>query len=360
MIFFGRFLSRGRTRAAGRTLAMDPSARNYASMARAYAASGRLEEVRRICTEGLESHPGNPELRRMNERACELLREGRLRALQGELRVSPRPAVWRELCELHLEAGRVARAEETACEWRAASPRDAEAVLFQAHARLERFLTDRSRMDGEAAFALLDEASSRMPGELAPLRLRLTLASRAGAWIEARRTLARMLEILPGDPALEARFRTVVSLAECGGDVDDALRAVERTGRLADEEGDGTGCATAGSVRPMLQALAADAGVHAAFYVRGSTALVQGQRGATAERTARCVRDVIVNTRAAARRLGLGQLCFAQTEGGFGTLAFSTSEAGAGAVWTRELPSRAQVRSVGELAGEIGAGGSSA
>ena len=173
-------------------------------------------------------------------------------------------------------------------------------------------------------------------------------------------TLRRMLEIIPGDPALEARFRTVVSLAECGGDVDDALRAVERTGRLADEEGDGPGCATVGSVRPMLQALAADAGVHAAFYVRGSTALVQGQRGATAERTARCVRDVIVNTRAAARRLGLGQLCFAQTEGGFGTLAFATSEAGAGAVWTRELPSRAQVRSVGEIAGEIGAGGTSA
>ncbi|MAF64157.1 MAG: hypothetical protein CMJ84_00675 [Planctomycetes bacterium] len=356
-MFFGRFLSRGRTRAAGRILAKDPSARNYASMARAHAASGQLDEVRRICAEGLDNHPESPELRRMLERVSELLREDRLRSLQGELRVSPRPAVWRELCELHLEAGRVARAEETASDWRSASPNDAEAVLFQAHALVARFIADRRRADGETAFELLDEAAARMPGDLAPLRLRLTLASRSGAWLEARRTVARMLEVLPGDPALEARFRTVASLAERGGDIDDALRAVERTGRLADEADEVRERPTEGSARPALQALATDSGVQAAFYVRGSTALVQGQRGATAERTARSVRDVIDHSRAAARRLGLGQLRFAQIEGGFGTLAFAAGEVGAGAVWTVGPPTRAQVCSVSELAGESGTTG---
>ncbi len=360
MTLFGRFLSRGRTRAAGRILARDPSARNYARMAHAYAASGRLEEVRRICAEGLENHPESTELRRMLDRTIELLREDRLRALQGEMRVSPRPAVWRELCELHLEAGRVARAEETACEWRAANPKDAEALLFRAHARVARFVADRRRADGEEAFALLDEAAACMPGELAPLRLRLALASRAGAWIEARRTVARRLELLPGDPALEARFRTVASLAEQGGDVDEALRTVERTGRLADETGDAPQRATERSVRPTLKALASDVGVRAAFYVRGATALVQGQRGATAERTARCVRDVIDHSRSAARKLGLGQLHFAQVEGEFGTLAFAAGEVGAGAVWTTEQPQRAHVRAVEELAGESGEQGESA
>jgi len=88
-----------------------------------------------------------------------------------------------------------------------------------------------------------------------------------------------------------------------------------------------------GSIRPLLQALACEPGVQAALYARGATALVQGPKGATAERTARSVREVVLKSRTAARRLGLGQVQEVQLEGEFGTLLIAPGELGAGAVW---------------------------
>ena len=47
------------------------------------------------------------------------------------------------------------------------------------------------------------------------------------------------------------------------------------------------------AVRPILQKLGAETSVRAALYLRGGTALVQGPHGATADRTARAVREVV-------------------------------------------------------------------
>src|SRR6185436_44859 len=87
------------------------------------------------------------------------------------------------------------------------------------------------------------------------------------------------------------------------------------------------------AVRPMLQSLVRESGVQAAFYVRGGTALVQGPKGATAERTARGVREIVQSCRSAARRLGLGQAQEARLEGSFGTLLVAPGELGSGALW---------------------------
>jgi len=348
---FERMFSRGNARAAARRLSADPSARNYLELARVDATLGRLAEVRRVCEEGLSIHPGDPGLRRMLESVRRIVREDRMRELRRALADSPRPALWRELCDLYLEAGHARRAEDLATRWSSATGAG-EALLYRARARVQRFLADRRRDDGRAAFRLLDEAVRAMPGAIEPLKMRLALASRCGAWVEARASLARLLEITPGDPGLEARFRTLASLAERGGRLDAALREVERTGRLPDDQDELERRPARGSVRPRLQALAAAADVRAAFYVRGGTALVQGPRGATAERMARSVREMVVSGRTTARRLGLGQAAEIVLEGAFGSLHAATAEVGAGAVWTAGTPTRAQRESIAALAGD--------
>ena len=68
------------------------------------------------------------------------------------------------------------------------------------------------------------------------------------------------------------------------------------------------------------------------LYVRGATALVQGPKGATAERTARAVQSILGGSRSAARRLGLGQVFQVQLEGDFGTLSIAPGEQDAGAL----------------------------
>ena len=99
----------------------------------------------------------------------------------------------------------------------------------------------------------------------------------------------------------------------------DALREVERTGRLADEvatpavpdseassrdEG-----AQPAHVRDMLTAcVERDATVQFACAQRGSTALIHGEKGASAERAARGAREITTASRALARKLGLGAL----------------------------------------------------
>ena len=353
MSLFDRWLSHGRVRSAARRLAKDPSARHYAELVQEHAVQGSLADGLKIATEGLKSYPGDLELKRLADKMRQTLIEGRTRELQHELAIAPRPALWRELCEIMLEGGRVARAEELASDWYQAT-QSGEAQLYRARARAERFFADRRRDDGRLAFDYAEQAEKALPQDARPLKLRLQLSSRCGAWSEARRALARLLELCPGDPHLEARFRTVLTLSETSRSVDQALRDVEKSGRFADEESEADRGSTSGSVRPMLQLLARESGVQAAFYVRGATALVQGPKGATAERTARGVREIVGSCRTAARRLGLGQAHEVRIEGDFGTLLVAPGELGAAALWCVADVTRRHEEGLRELAGAAG------
>ena len=343
MSLFNRWLSHGRVRSAARRLAKDPSARHYAELVQEHAVQGNLDEAYKIASEGLKSYPGDIELLRLADRARQVLREGRTRELQEELAAAPRPALWRELCEIMLEAGRVARAEELASDWYQAT-QSGEAQNYRARARAERFFADRRRDDGRLAFEFAAQAEEALPSDVRPLRLRLQLASRCGTWSEARRALARLLEITPGDPNLEARFRTVMTLVEGSRPLEQALREIEKSGRFADEQPEAERTTNSGSVRPMLQLLARESGVQAAFYVRG----------ATAERTARGVREIVGSCRTAARRLGLGQAHEVRVEGDFGTLLVAPGELGAGALWCAGSVTRRHEEGLRELAGAAG------
>jgi len=341
MSFLKRLLSQGRVRNAAKRLAEDPSAKGYAELAHEYVVHGEIAEALRITTEGLKLHPHDGELRRVHERVQQLSIEGRMRELQQELKVAARPALWAELCQLLVDSGRVARAEDSANEWYQTT-KCPEAQFWRARARVERFLADRRRDDGRLAFDLISGAEEVLPGDPRPHRLRLSLSSRCGAWTEARRALARLLELQPGDAALEARFRTVSALAEKARTVDQALREVEKTGRLVDEDPTDTGTCSTADVRPQLQNLAREPGVRAVFYVRGATALVQGPKGPTADRMARGVREVVASCRGAARRLGLGQASEVTLEGDFGRLHVRPDELGAAALWSAGEVSRKQ------------------
>jgi tetratricopeptide (TPR) repeat protein len=349
-----RWIPKGRVRRAAKRLAKETSARNYALLAQEYAVGGELDEVLRVCNEGLQMFPGNEALRRLLDRTKVLFRQDRTRALTAELQSAPRPALWRELCEILIDSGRVDKAEDVATEWYEKT-HDGEALLYRAQSRAERFFADRRMEDGRQAFELAGQAEEALSSDPRPLRLRVTLATRCGAWQEARRALARLLELHPGDPALEARFRTVVTLAENAPSIERALRQVERTGRLADDEQlvpEQT--VSSRNIRPLLQNILREPGVQAAFYVRGGTALVQGPRGATAERTARGMREIVTQCRTAARRLGLGQAFQARIEGDWGTLLVAPGEVGSGALWCAGPVSHRHEEVLRDLAGIAG------
>ena len=336
---FDRILSKAKVRSASKRLSAEPTAANYVALAQAHVSVGQLTEVCKVCDEGLALHPGSTALLRLRERAATLHREDRVRELQRVLKTAPRPACWKELCEIQLAAGRVQRAEQAAADWYAATG-DAEALYLQAKARAERVFADRRRDDARRALELAAECQQLDPIDCRPAQLQLKIYSRCGAWQDARTCLARLLEQFPGDPTLEARFRTVATLAEDGPSLDAALRQVERTGEFLDDEKDVESTTTTPSVRPILQSIAAEPGVRGAFYVRGGTALVQGPKGATAERQARGVRDLVGCTRGVARRLGLGNPSEITFEGDFGTLSIHPGSVGAAAIWTARQPSR--------------------
>lgn len=347
---FDRILKRGRVKTAARQLASEPSTQNYILLAQAYASVGQLGEVAKVCAEGLSLFSGNTELQRLRERSISLRREDRVRDLMRVLKASPRPAIWKELCEIQLEAGQLDRAEQVAQEWFEATG-DNEAMYLRSRARADRYFTDRRRDDARMALDLASECARLSPQDQRPLRLRLSIYTRCGAWNEARTSIARLLELHPGDPTLEARFRTVASLAENSKSLDQALREVERTGEFVDDVDASEGAGTSGTVRPLLQEVAAQEGVNGAFYVRGGTALVQGPKGATAERHARGVRELVLSGRSAARRLGLGNPIEVQFEGTFGCLTIQSGTSAAAALWTAELPARAHLSALAEMAG---------
>jgi tetratricopeptide (TPR) repeat protein len=343
--FLRGWLASGRVRQAKKRLAADPSSRHYFELAHEHALAEDLDTALKVTAEGLRAYPGDAELSRLSDLFRSLALENRTRALTRELATAPRPALWREMCETLLDSGRYVRAEEAAAEWYR-SLQTGEAQLYRARARAQRFFSDRRRDDGKMAFELADAAEKLLPGDPRPLDLRAEIAARAGVWSEARKDLARLLEIKPGDQAVEARFRMAVAMYEGPKTIDQALREVERSGHLADERRDkmlrtahleaeekDDPAAAPARARPLLQAIARAPGVHAAFYLRGSTALVQGPKGPTAERMARSVREILLASRSAARKLGLGQACDVRLEGDFGTLLLTPGELGAGALW---------------------------
>lgn len=336
MKFLDRWMARTRLRNARTTLARDPSAEHFAALALEHARIEDYAQAERVCVEGLASLASHPELLRLRTRMRALQLEDRARSLSSELRESPRPGLFRELAEIYLECGRLERAEELAQQWLALGG-SGEAQWIRARARVARYFADRRREDGREALELLTRCEHALARDERPLRLRLDLACRVGAWAESRRIVAQLLELRPGDPALEARYRTYTALAEAGPTLEAALREVERSGNFPEEGANeraavGVGVGASRPVRPQLQQLAAQPSVQVAVFERGATALVQGPAGATAERCARAVREVSVRSRAAARRMGLGSVVEVELEGVSGSLLVLPHEAGVAAV----------------------------
>ncbi len=348
-----KLLSRSRLSKLRGELASNPTPMNYATLAHEHAVHGEVREALRVCEEGLALFRGSTELARLAERIRHRCREGRMRELKLILRDGARPAVWKEMCTMLIEAGQVGRAEEYCLDWiESQSDGDGEGYLMLARVRTERFYGMRNREEGLAAFDALDDAAERMPRDSRPWQMRLTLAMRVGAWAEARRSAKRLLDLDPGDPALEARYRTLEARAASSPTVDQALHQVELSGVLVDEDQGERPHAEVRDVRPLLKSLAKSRGVRAAVYQRGGTALVQGPRGATAERAARAVRSIVMSGRGTARRLGLGQISSVLLENELGhTLTVAAGEMDAGAIWCAGHPTEEQEQALLDLAG---------
>ena len=203
-----------------------------------------------------------------------------------------------------------------------------------ARVRVERFFSDRCRELGLSAMRALEDAVRALPEDARPLRLKLTFLTRIGAWAEAHATAKAQLQVEPGDPELEGRFRALGCKVDGAPTPERAILDVERTGRFVGDEQETEKASVSGRVRPILRELASADDVQAAMYLRGGTALIQGPRGATAERTARTARSVLATGRSTARRLGLGQIFQIQLEGDFGQLALAPGETDAGAIWS--------------------------
>lgn len=351
MSFVEKLFSTVRLRDRRSKLSDNPTIQNYVALAREHAQRGEMQEVQRLCSEALELYPLNPELTRLAERARELEREDRTRELYRQLRESPRPALYRELGEILLESGRVARAEECASDWYAHTG-DGQALFLRAQARTRRFFADKRRDDGRLALEFIEAAAKSLSTDARVFELELEVYERIGAWRDAQRVLTRLLELEPGEPRHEARYRAVATRADRAPSVDQALRQVEKVGALFDDQPHAPLSGPSnGTIRPRLQALQAEDGVQAAIYVRGATALVQGPKGATAERHARAMREVVQKSAAAARKLGLGQANEIQLEGDFGRLLVMPSEHASAGLWLHREPDERQRRALVDLAG---------
>lgn len=329
-----KVLARGRMKSARMRLAGEPSPRNYAALAHEYVVQASFSEVVRICDEGLLVFPGSAELAALRQRARHFILEERLVEIRRELAEAPRPALWSEMCEALLASGELDRATEAATNWSLAGG-GAEARLALTRMRSERYFADRGREEGIGVHDLLREVCTAMPNDARAWQLALGFFTSIGAWKDARRAAAHLLQLAPGDPAVEARFRSVDSMADRAPSVERALMEVERTGRFADESDAQAERPAGADVRPILRRIAEQPDVEAAIYVRGSTALVQGFRGATADRTARAVKQILVSGRAASRRLSMGQTTHIQLEGEFGTFVLALGDVDAGVLWTK-------------------------
>lgn len=333
MGILSRFLPQGRVRELSRALASDPTAGAYADLAQELALRGDARAAADTAREGLALHAGDERLQRLHERASFLMREERMRELARQLVSAPRAALRAEMCALLLEAGRLERAEEVALEW-AQAEGGSEPLMAQAQVRARRYFGDRRRDDARTALELCDKVAQDKPLDARPLRLRMEICARVGAWADAQRACARLLEVCPGDAPLEARHRTLAALAPSSNELEAALREVERSGRFADEEQlQGADAGQPAALRPLLVACVQPRNaVASACALRGGTALVQGEKGASAERTARGVRDTVAAARSMARKLGLGTLRDAEFDHGSAILLCAAGEHGAAAL----------------------------
>lgn len=356
MSLLGRFTAKKRVRAAARALGREASAENYVALAREYIVQGQTQDVLRVCEEGLVAFPEHGELERLAQRARQIYQEDRLRELSNELEAAPRPALYREYCELLLEGGRVQRALDAAERWRA-QIEDPEALYYLAAAHAELFFDGRRSADGLEAFELAARAARAMPQDRRSPRLQFEIARRCGAWEEARRALARLLELMPGNPALESRFRGVLANCPQAKPLARALHEVEKSGTFVDDLPEEGGDSAPDDVRSLLKDMTSDANVRAAVYVRGGTALVQGAQGPTAERTARAIREAAQVSRSAARRMALGRPLRIEAEGAFGALLLSTGDLGTVGVWTKGAVPYATRLRVADLSGSDAPGG---
>ena len=350
---FRRLFRRGRLRKARERLAQNSTPRNYAALAQEFARIGNTGEVQRVCAEGLEFFPGNVYLSRLAARARRLEREKRLVELKAELQDAPRPALYQEMCSILIESSDLDRAEEIARAWYEGR-RDAEALFYVARIHLQRFYADRSRDAGQRALASLEASVRNMPEDTRPLYAKLEFLMKVGAHRDAHAVAGRLLQVEPGSPTLEVRYRTLASSVDHSPTFEQALVTVERTGQLSDdgslERKEGQPMKKA-AVQPLLRELVSADDVHAAMYVCGSTVLVQGPKGAGAERAARAVHKTLLSSRSAARRLGLGKILQVQLEGGFGVLSIAPGEQDAGAIWSRRQLERSREDALFGMAG---------
>lgn len=354
MKFVRNVIAKNRLRQAKRRIADSPSPQTYVQLANEYGLLGRMQEVFDVCVEGLERFDGNPQLVALKERASRALREERVASLKNELADSPRPAVWRDLCEALLESGKLQRAEETALQWIDSTPDELDAHVMLAEVRLERYFSDRGREQGRRFVKALDRLSEMSPGDGRELRLRLRFASRIGAFAEAKRAAERLLSLAPGDRDLEAQYRALSEKGDNSPTFERALHRVEQTGRFADDSGTGNRPKIGppvGDVRGQLRKLTAKPSVNGAIYLRGDTALVQGWKGASAERMARGLRAVMRSSRHAARRLGFGAIRKIELEGDFGAFSVLPGSIDAGGVWCEGRPGPEVEQMLGGLSG---------
>jgi tetratricopeptide (TPR) repeat protein len=345
-----RWFSRTRIRQARRELSAGSSPSAYLRLARELHCGGTLDEAAEVCEEGLRAYPGHLELGRLSARVARERLQDRVRALREQIAVGPRPALYRELTQHLRELGESAEAAHVARRWEQTS-RDPEAYLALAEAQVARYRERCLRTEGQAALDALAEARRRMPRDPRPLRAQRGLWMELRLFKEAKAATAELLQMLPGDVQLEQEYRWLKSQPEEPLDVAHALVEAEARGLEVHESQRTRGESGPRDVREELRALADAPGVRAALYLRGSTALIQGPRGATAERCARAIKHTLQSSRSAALRLGLGQLETVHVTGDFGTLEYLCGRGDAAALWSEQRVTEAQRRDLADLTG---------
>ncbi|MBK9384590.1 MAG: hypothetical protein IPN34_07200 [Planctomycetes bacterium] len=302
-----------------RAVAAAPTVESYADLARGYASLNDYSGVVRTCEEGLQHFPSAGELKRLRRMARAAILGERVSEIRDELNAAPRPGLYRELAETYLELGDLARCESACVQWTARFPQDDGARLALARARIRRFYQERNAGDGLGAVELLNGVCERDPQNAKALRLLAELATRVGSYEVARETLARLLELIPGEPTLEGWYRRVNDEAEGAPDLLQAIRDVELNGRFPGLEqrahathedaptADHNGQAQRGSnLRADLDQIAAMKSAGRVAYLRGSTALVRGAAKGSGDPFARMTRSLTTIARRSTRRMGFG------------------------------------------------------
>jgi tetratricopeptide (TPR) repeat protein len=302
-----------------RAVAAAPSIESYADLARGYASLNDYSGVVRTCEEGLQHFPSAGELKRLRRMARAAILGERVSEIRDELNAAPRPGLYRELAETYLELGDLARCESVCVQWTARFPQDDGARLALARARIRRFYQERNAGDGLGAIELLNGVCERDPQNAKALRLLAELATRVGSYEVARETLARLLELIPGEPTLEGWYRRVNDESEGAPDLLQAIRDVELNGRFPGLEqrahahqedaptADANGQVQRGSnLRADLDQIAALKSAGRVAYLRGSTALVRGAAKGSGDPFARMTRSLTTIARRSTRRMGFG------------------------------------------------------